>query len=65
MKVLLADFCSEFFEFSVVYGYKTGLIVFQQFLDNEHGRIRTCDIRGRNPVFYPTELRAQEEVGEI
>ena len=27
---------------------------------NTPGRIRTCDLRIRNPLLYPTELRAQE-----
>ena len=30
---------------------------------NDPGRIRTCDLRIRNPLLYPTELRGRHGAG--
>ena len=40
-------------------GQATPIIETKTAFMNTPGRIRTCDLRIRNPLLYPTELRAQ------
>ena len=39
-------------------GHKTIDEIATEYGYNTPGRIRTCDLRIRNPLLYPTELRA-------